>query len=234
MNIEPAISWKALLGESLFSKVQQQFKQKHDKNHNSKQGKLMTKKYSWIQYPGLKIKLRKAVLEDRPIIYNWMANSNITKTMLGGPDYPDAPIPSFDEFVEDFSDSFFTEIESSGKCFIIMNDNEEIGTLCYDLMNLRNNWVVLDIWLKDEMFCGKGYGSEALKLLCIYLFDSKGINNFYISPSLRNTRAIKSYEKAGFTKLKMNRTRARKKFGVDIFDYGDNVVLKKVINRTVK
>lgn len=194
----------------------------------------MIKKYSWIQYPGFKILLRRAVLEDRPIIYNWMSNSNITKTMLGEPDYPDAPIPSFDEFVEDFSDSFFTEVESSGKCFIIMNDNEEIGTLCYDLMNLRKNWVVLDIWLKDEMFCGKGYGSEALKLLCIYLFDSKGINNFYISPSLRNTRAIKSYEKAGFMKLKMNRTRAKSKFGVDIFDYGDNVVLKKVINGTVK
>jgi RimJ/RimL family protein N-acetyltransferase len=52
---------------------------------------------------------------------------------------------------------------------------------------------------------------------------------FYIAPSLRNPRAIKAYEKAGFKKLKMNRSKAAKKFGVDIFDYNDNVVMKKTL-----
>ncbi len=184
-----------------------------------------------IDYPGYRIKLRKAVLADRPVIYKWMAESNITKSMLGEPYYPDAPVPSFDEFVDDFSDSFFTDdINSSGKSFIIMDGNHEIGTLCYDLMDLHNRWVVLDIWLKDEKYCGKGYGPEALKLLCTYLFKTKGIINFYIAPSMRNSRAIKSYEKAGFIRLKMNRTQAKRKFGIDIYDYNDNVVMKKVIS----
>lgn len=186
-----------------------------------------------IHYPGFRITLRKAVLADRPVIYKWLAESNITKSMLGEPVYPDAPVPSFDEFADDFSDDFFTDkTDSPGKSFIIMDGNQEIGTICYDLINLQKKWVILDIWMRDEKYCGKGYGSESLKLLCTYLFKTKGITNFYIAPSKRNSRAIKSYEKAGFVRLKMNRTQAKKKFGVDIFDYNDNVVLKKVINGT--
>ena len=183
-----------------------------------------------IQYPEFKIHLRRAVLTDRPIIYEWLAKSNLTKSMLGEPHFPDALIPSFEEFINEFSDDFFTDdIKSSGKCFVISNGNDEVGTLCYDLLNLRKKWVVLDIWLRDEKYCGKGYGSEALKLLCLYLFKTMSINNFYIAPSKRNSRAIKAYEKAGFIKLKMNRTKAMNKFAIDIFDYDDNVVMKKYI-----
>ena len=188
-----------------------------------------------IHYPGFRITLRKAVPADRPVIYKWLAESNITKSMLGEPVYPDAPVPSFDEFVDDFSDVFFSdEIDFPGKSFIIMDGNHEIGTICYDLMNLQKKWVMLDIWLRDENCRGKGYGPEALKLLCIYLFKTKGIINFYIAPSKRNSRAIKSYEKAGFIRLKMNRTQAKRKFGIDIFDYNDNVVLKKVISKAAE
>ena len=93
-----------------------------------------------IQYPEFKIQLRKAALSDRPIIYEWMAKSNLTKSMLGEPNYPDAPIPSFDEFIDGFSDDFFSDdINNSGKCFIILDGNIEVGTLCYDLMNLKKN-----------------------------------------------------------------------------------------------
>lgn len=181
-----------------------------------------------IQHPKFKILLRKAVLADRPILYEWMAKSNLTESMLGKPNYPDAPIPSFNEFINDFSDNFFTDdINNSGKCFIILDQNHEVGTLCYDLMNIKKKWVLLDIWLRDEKYCGKGYGSEALKLLCFYLYNKYKIINYYIAPSIRNSRAIKSYQKAGFNKLKMNRAEAKFKFGADIFDYNDNVVMKK-------
>jgi diamine N-acetyltransferase len=183
-----------------------------------------------IQYPEFKVQLRRAVLTDRPIIFDWMAKSNLTKSMLGEPNFPDAPIPLFNEFIIDYSDDFFTDNNNStGKCFIVLDENYEVGTLCYDLMNLKKRWVLLDIWLKDEKYCGKGYGSEALKLICFYLCKTKDINIFYIAPSLRNARAIKSYEKAGFNKIKMNRSEAMKKFEIDIFDYNDNVVMKKII-----
>lgn len=183
-----------------------------------------------IQYPEFRIGLRKAALSDRPVIYTWLAESNLTSSMLGEPNYPDAPVPSWNEFVDDFTDGFFTdEIMSSGRCFILCTDAGEIGTVCYDLLNLQKKWVVLDIWLKDEKYCGYGYGPEALKLLCLHLLKLKGITTFYIAPSQRNVRAVKAYQKAGFHALKMNRYKAKKKFGVDIFDYNDNVVLKKVL-----
>lgn len=192
----------------------------------------MTTNNQWLQSPEFKIKLRRAVLNARPIVYQWMAASNLTKSMLGEPDFPDAPVPSYNEFIEDFSDGFFTDdCTSVGKCFIIANENSEVGTVCYDLLNLQEKRAVLDIWLSDEKYCGKGYGSQALRLLCGYLYTTLDINKFYIAPSLRNARAIKSYEKAGFKRLPMNRTEAANRFGIDIFDYDDNVVMEKILVR---
>jgi RimJ/RimL family protein N-acetyltransferase len=184
-----------------------------------------------IQYPEFRIQLRNAVPDDRLVIYQWLAKSNVTESMMGEPHFPDNPVPSYDEFTTDFSDDFFNaDSNSAGKCFIIMDGNIEVGTICYDLIHAEKKQVLLDIWLRDEQWCGKGYGSVALRLLCMYLFKKKDIRNFYIAPSLRNVRAIRAYERAGFTQLKMSRDAAMEKFGVDIFEYDDNVVMRMIIN----
>ena len=57
----------------------------------------------------------------------------------------------------------------------------------------------MDIWLKSESECGKGIGTQALKDTIDYLNKDFGINKFLIRPSEKNVRAIKSYQKAGFT-----------------------------------
>ena len=191
--------------------------------------KLTTSKI--IQFPEFRIQLRNALPADRLVIYEWLAKSNVTKSMLGEPDFPDNPVPSFEEFSNDFSDEFFNaDSNSPGKCFIIMDTDYEVGTMCYDLLNTVKKHAVLDIWLRDEQLCGKGYGSAALRLLCMHLFKTKDIRNFYIAPSLRNVRAVRAYERAGFTQLTMSRDEAMEKFGLDIFDYNDNVVMIMTID----
>ncbi len=177
------------------------------------------------------LKLRSAVLSDRKNIYLWLTKSDLTPTVMGQPDYPDAPITSWEEFCQDYSVSFFNSSgNKKGRNFIILANEIEVGTVGYDLFDENKSRVCLDIWLRAEKYCGNGYGSDALKTLCTYLNQKYGIKHFYISPSSRNKRAIAAYLKAGFKLIRMGRSQAEKEFGVDIYDYDDNVVMKKTIS----
>ena len=73
--------------------------------------------------------------------------------------------------------------------------------------------------------CGKGYGSDALKTLCDYLFRSLGIKEFVIRPSAKNLQAIKAYEKAGFHRVECNIEEQTARYGVP--DSNDSIVLIK-------
>ncbi len=181
---------------------------------------------------GKRIIMRSAKLSERKKLYDWMTKSDITRSIMGPPVYPDVPMPSWKEFRQDYTGDFFREYDrSTGKCFIIISGRTEVGTISFDLLNRKKKWVVLDIWLRSEKYCGHGYGSDALKTLCLFLHKKYGITFCYISPSLRNRRAIASYKKAGFSPLKMNRAEAKRKFGIDVFDYPDNIMMKKTIKR---
>ena len=85
---------------------------------------------------------------------------------------------------------------------MMVHDSESIGTVGYDLLDQKRDRVVLDIWMRSEKFCSKGYGSDGLNTLCSYLHDTYKINNFVISPSARNKQAVAAYQKAGFEYLK--------------------------------
>ncbi|MFC1649962.1 GNAT family N-acetyltransferase [Candidatus Latescibacterota bacterium] len=177
---------------------------------------------------GIHIKLRSARLSDRRKIFLWLTKSDLTPSMMGFPNYPDTQIPVWKEFCQDYNISFFNSSgDKKGRNFIILSNNTEIGTVGYDLFNENKSRVLLDIWLRAEKYCGLGYGSDALVTLCNYLHQRYGIKIFYISPSSRNKRAISAYYKSGFKKILMSRNKAKKEFGVNIFDYSDNVVLKK-------
>ena len=179
---------------------------------------------------GNKIKLRPAQESDRKKIYIWLTQSDLTSSMMGEPDYPDHPIPSWEEFCEDYTLSFFNESgDGKGRNYIIIVTDEEIGTIGYDLLDKKKDSVVLDIWMGAEKYCGLGYGSDALNTLCNYIHKIYKISNFIISPSSRNKRAIAAYKNAGFEYVKtITKEEQKKEFGKSEFD--DNVIMiKKLI-----
>ena len=147
--------------------------------------------------------LRSARLSDRRKIFEWLTASDITPSMIGPPNYPDHPIPSWDEFKRDYRESFFTEDKGSkGKNYIILVNDIEVGTIGYDHLDLNNSRVDLDIWMRAEKFCGCGYGPDAINSLIEYLRNTFGVIEFSVDPSRRNIRAIKAYIKSGFEEVK--------------------------------
>lgn len=123
-----------------------------------------------MKITGNKIELRPAQESDREKIYTWLAQSDITPSIMGSQNYSDCPIPSWEEFCKDYTLSFFNASgNGKGRNYIIVVNNKEIGTISYDLLDKNKNRVVLDIWMSAEKHCGYGYGSDALNTLCKYI-----------------------------------------------------------------
>jgi aminoglycoside 6'-N-acetyltransferase len=61
----------------------------------------------------------------------------------------------------------------------------------------------LDIFIGETDYWSKGIGTVALKTVIQYLFTKRGVTDIYICPQTWNVRAIKSYEKCGFKKVKV-------------------------------
>lgn len=57
----------------------------------------------------------------------------------------------------------------------------------------------IGIMIGDKAFWNKGYGTEAMTLLLRHGFETLNLNRIFLQVYARNPRAIKSYEKAGFS-----------------------------------
>lgn len=152
---------------------------------------------------GNKIELIPATtLDDRQKAYEWCYHSETTKSHSGPPDYPENPIVTYAEFCDKgYEDYYFTGTKpKDGRGFFIVNNGEPVGFISYSSFHLKPFIAELDIWMNCEANCGKGFGTDAVISLGDFLNKTMGICELIIAPSRKNTRAIKSYEKAGFKK----------------------------------
>ena len=180
-----------------------------------------------------KLTIRPAAMKDKRRVYDWLAHSNLTIEMLGPPNFPDAPIPTWQEFIQDYSDHYFDGSKPwKGRCFILSHNGEDIGNINYNEIDAKSKTAEIDIWLADRKFTRQGYGRSAIKWISQFLAREFGCMTIYIAPSKRNIKAIKAYKKAGFCQTE-------KRPHNFIPDYYDAIVLKRdsiqpIQNSTIK
>ncbi len=80
-------------------------------------------------------------------------------------------------------------------------DNELIGNCGFNKIDQVNGTGNIGIFIGEEENRGKGYGTEALKLLISFGFDYLNLNNIMLSVYSFNERAIKCYKKLGFKEI---------------------------------
>jgi RimJ/RimL family protein N-acetyltransferase len=147
------------------------------------------------------INLKPATEKDKMNVYHWFSNKDIARVMLMGEEYPEHPIPTIEDFFADYEDFYFDgSALEKGRVYIIFLGDEPIGSISYASFHLKEKQAELDIWLKSIDLCGKGYGSEAINVLCRHLNETLELKQFIIRPSKENKNAIKAYEKAGFVR----------------------------------
>ena len=122
----------------------------------------------------------------------WVNNYEITQWLSNVFLYPHSEIDT-----ENFINAM---MEGKMKGFVIAHkDTEEyIGQL--DLINI--DWVnrvgTIGIVIGTKENLGKGYGTEAIKLLQQFSFNKLNLNKLELDVRSFNKRAIRSYEKSGF------------------------------------
>lgn len=104
-------------------------------------------------------------------------------------------------FFKDWHEGYFNARKpKSGQCFWIIGNSKKIGVIAYNAIDEQNQKTEIDIIIGNEEDVGKGYGSDAIKTLCSYIFDKLKLNKIWIEARANNPRAIKAYQKAGFKK----------------------------------
>lgn len=84
--------------------------------------------------------------------------------------------------------------------FAIVNKENDtlLGNISLMKINEINRTAELGIFIGDENYLSRGYGSEAIMLLLEYGFKYVNLNNVMLKVFDFNKRAIKAYEKCGF------------------------------------
>jgi RimJ/RimL family protein N-acetyltransferase len=142
------------------------------------------------------IELRPASLHDREKIYDWLVKHLQELQNL----QPNVRIPSWDEFVNDYHNHYFSDNNPiQGRSFLIFANEQEIGHICYHGVSLENLSAELDLWLQPgAVVQAPSCEAEAIQLLCNTLQQSFGCKVVILTPSRSNKRAISTYVRAGF------------------------------------
>jgi diamine N-acetyltransferase len=180
---------------------------------------------------GKRVALRPATPQDETQVREWLVRSDVTHSLLGPPLFPERPIPEPEDSSAAFDPYYFDGTAPNlGRCFLILLDGEPVGQVTYNEIVERGGGrqVELDIWMRSEACCGKGYGTDALDALCGYLHERFGVDRFMVQPSARNPRAIRAYEKLGFKRLELSMEAATELWGPN--DYRDSVYMVRAVS----
>lgn len=159
-------------------------------NHQIKNGK---KQITSID--GESITLEFATLEDKRLIYDMLISPEVKDFMFSS----EQPEPTWEEFDLGESDGLFSgEQGAEGSYLLIKIDGVSIGAISYYLHSGRLKSAELDIWISSTKYLGKGYGTQAIKLLIDFVRSTYNIKTFIIRPWRKNVNAIKAYKKCGF------------------------------------
>ena len=127
---------------------------------------------------------------------NWTRDSELMRLLDGGASVlhsAKAGADFFEKMIKDNSpaDHFFSIRK--------LDDNRLLGDINLDVIN---EWGSRDafvgIGIGDRNDWGKGYGSDAMKILLRFAFTELNLRRVTLNVFEYNPRAIRSYEKAGF------------------------------------
>jgi len=86
------------------------------------------------------------------------------------------------------------------KQFIIENEEgAPIGRIHYEYLDTRHQRTEVGMQIGEKEYWGRGYGTDAMIAFLDYLFNELGLHRVYLRVESYNPRALKCYEKCGFT-----------------------------------
>lgn len=144
---------------------------------------------------GRDIVLREYRAEDLPATRAWVNDAGVTRFLSGTFLHPHT-LP--------MTEGFYQRILSGGGegfNFIIADkqDDSYIGQIDLVMRNKVSHTMELGIVIGNRAAWGKGYGTQAIGLLLRFAFEEVNLHRVELWVHDTNPRAIRCYEKCGFT-----------------------------------
>ncbi|WP_161631217.1 GNAT family N-acetyltransferase [Paenibacillus pinihumi] len=162
--------------------------------------------------------------QDFTTLHNWLTDANVLSYIEGpGTKY------TMDNIIAKYGPR--TKEASDVKACIIEFEGRHVGYLQFykltqdDIKRYDAGKDTLpygiDIFIGEHQYWNQGIGTLAMKCMLKYLVVQCQSGEIYVDPQIRNERAIKSYEKCGFQKVKILKNH-------ELFDgtYQDNQLMR--------
>lgn len=138
------------------------------------------------------IELRGLRREDLASYANWIDNREATYFMETG------WRPAHEAELEAI---FKTSTEAPDHAVFVIQDKVSkmaVGVVGLYLISWICRRAEFRIFIGESSALGRGFGTEAAKLVCAYGFDHLNLELIYLGVNTANQRAVKSYKNAGF------------------------------------
>lgn len=148
------------------------------------------------------LKVRRLEKKDKYLLVKWLSHPTVLEFYEGR----DNPFN-----LEKVEKAFYPPEDSEVRCIVEIDDTE-IGYIQFyqlgdDTKNdygfFQENVFGTDQFIGEIDYWNKGIGTLLVSSMVYFLTEEKGAERVVMDPQLRNTRAIRCYEKCGFKKVKI-------------------------------
>ena len=130
--------------------------------------------------------------DETETYYRWINDTEITDNLLIIPPKTLNEEAQWVQGVKDRDNSIIFNIRAE--------DDGLIGNIGLEAISSVNRNAEFGILIGEKEYWGRGIGTEATKLILLYGFYYLNLHSIFLKVYAFNKRAIKAYEKAGFTR----------------------------------
>lgn len=144
-------------------------------------------------YNGKKIRLRAYRREDMPKAQEFMNDYEMRNLLATGVLYP-----ILLEQEEKWYESLISTKDNYSFAIETLEDGKYIGGCGINKIDWNSRVITVGIFIGDKDYWGKGYGTDAMRVLVDFIFSQMNMNKIKLNVFSFNKRAMRCYEKCGF------------------------------------
>ena len=144
---------------------------------------------------GVNVLLREKQLDDVLDDYRWRTDPELTRF--------DAARPltmTYKEYLALYREELLYPSPYRWSLAIEDNDGRHIGNIMYYNIDTLRQEAELGVTIGEERLCGRGYGTEAVRLLVNHLLMQMSFRRVHLKTLAWNDRAQRCFEKVGFVR----------------------------------
>lgn len=137
---------------------------------------------------------------DYGLLEKWLNNKEVRK-WYGFDDF--IKPPSLSDIIKKYRKKVLNKKVDNP--YIICIDKHDVGYIQFyesDEYFAQENVYGIDLFIGEDNYRGRGYGTKALKAITEFVFSNTNAQKITVDPDIHNERAIRCYRKAGYKIIK--------------------------------